>query len=62
MKQLATLLEQNDLEPQTVDVVPDVDYDEKRAWKSLSGGGWGKRSEWGSFRGDFTLFHYIFLL
>ncbi|XP_022921176.1 allatostatins MIP isoform X2 [Onthophagus taurus] len=25
---------------------------EKRSWKSLNGGGWGKRSDWGNFRGS----------
>lgn len=50
------MLEQNDIEPQTLDVVPDVDYDEKRAWRSLNSGGWGKRSDWGNFRGKYFIF------
>ncbi|XP_017782938.1 PREDICTED: allatostatins MIP [Nicrophorus vespilloides] len=60
MKQLATLLEQEDQGIQGD--APYADYaqitemdandDEKRAWKNLNNAGWGKRSEWGNFRGS----------
>lgn len=52
VRQLATMLDQNDLESQPLDTGSDVDYDEKRSWRSLNGGGWGKRAEWGNFRGE----------
>ena len=54
--QLSALLDQEENIPQYVDYESVTETgengaEEKRAWKSLNGGSWGKRTNWSNFRG-----------
>lgn len=54
--QLSALLDQEENVPQYADYesatkTGENSEEEKRAWKSLNGGSWGKRSNWSNFRG-----------
>lgn len=57
IKQLAALIEQEEQQdPRYSEYGSENDLgfndDEKRAWNSLNGGGWGKRADkWDNFRG-----------
>lgn len=60
LRQLASLIEQEEQEQQNYpegylgsEAEADFNDDEKRNWRSLNGGGWGKRADnWANFRGS----------